>query len=230
MLSIVIPQYNRFQMTIQSFEQILQDPRVDEVFIVDDCSTDDSYKKLYDYFRYDSKVKLYKNETNVDCYENKKRAIELASCHWAVLADSDNIFGLDYIETIFNYTWDKNIILTPSWAAPHFDFREYEGLLINQHNVSEYVDKPMFSTMLNAANFFVNRQSYLDVWTDELDPVTSDSIWFAYNWLKAGKSIFVTPNLTYTHRVHDGSHYKNNVSRTPNGFHESVIEKLKQLH
>ncbi len=229
MISICIPTYNRYLMTIQCFEQVLHDDRVSEVVISDDASTDGSYDLLSNHFKYENKVKLFRNSSNIDCYYNKRKAVELASNSWVILADSDNIFGVDYLDRIFDSAWYNDILFTPSWAAPHFDFRDYSGLLITSENVAEWVDKPMFETMLNAANFFVNRQQYLDTWTNELDPITSDSIWFAYNWLKKGNGIYVAEDLTYTHRVHSGSHYQNNCNRTPDGFHNSVLNKLREL-
>ncbi len=229
MISICIPTYNRYEMTIQCFEQILHDYRVSEVVISDDASTDDSFDKLCDYFKHEPKVKLYRNEVNLDCFANKMRSVELATNDWLMLIDSDNIVGVDYLDIIFDYAWHNDIILTPDFAAPHFDFMAYSGLLVTADNVAEYIDKPMAEVFLNACNYFVNRQEYLNTWNAEIDPVTSDSIWFAYNWLKKGNGIYVTKDLTYTHRVHSGSHYQNNVARTPNGFHESVLNKLREL-
>lgn len=216
-------------MTIQCFEQILYDDRVDEIVISDDCSDDGSYERLVNHFKYDTKVKLYRNETNLDCYFNKKRAIELASNNWCILADSDNIFAIDYLDRIFDYAWSDNIILTPSFAFPNFNFEAFSDLLISKRNVSNYVDEPLFETMLNASNFLINRQSYLQTWKADINPVTSDSIWFTYNWLKDGKQIYVVPNLSYFHRVHEGSHYKNNVAKTPIGLHENILEQLREL-
>jgi hypothetical protein len=48
-------------------------------------------------------------------------------------------------------------------------------------------------------------------------------------WLESGKSIYVVPGLEYEHRVHDGSHYQNNVRRTPRGFHQDTENKLKSM-
>jgi hypothetical protein len=68
----------------------------------------------------------------------------------------------------------------------------------------------------------------LKVWDGSVDPVTADSIYFNYCWLAAGNKILITPKLQYLHRVHDQSHYVNNVNRT-NGFDVMVEQKLKEL-
>ncbi len=230
MISLCIPTFERFQMTIECFEQILLDDRISEVVIVDDASTDGSYIKLCNYFKDEPKVKLYLNHDNRDCYRNKKTAIELAKNHWCILADSDNVFGVDYLDAVCDYIWNDKCFHQPEFAYPHFDFRKYAGLMITSSNVADYIDDASFSTMLNAQNMFINRAEYLKVWDGSIDPVTSDSLYFAYCWLKSGRSIYVTPNMQYEHRVHNGSHYQNNVHRTPKGFHEEILDKLKQLH
>ena len=99
-LSFCVTTYNRFNLTIQSFEKILDDERVSEIVISDDCSTDGSYEKLVDFFKGNEKVKIFRNERNVDCYVNKRIAIELATNKWCILGDSDNVFTKDYLDKI----------------------------------------------------------------------------------------------------------------------------------
>lgn len=228
-ISICIPSWNRSEMTIESFYDVYNDERVSEVVIVDDASDLDIYEDLKSMTDCLPKVKLFRNDINLDCYKNKRRALELATNEWCILLDSDNRIDKKYIDTIFEHDWYKNIIFTPCFAMPTFDFREYSCLQVTHRDVADYVDRPMFETMLNACNYFVNRFEYICSWDGSVDPVTSDSIFFAYCWLRDGNIINVVPGLTYQHKVHEGSHYKNNVHRTAPGFHESILNKLRQL-
>jgi len=108
--------------------------------------------------------------------------------------DSDNGIGKDYIDKIYEIPeWDIDTIYTPSFAMPKFDFRAYEGLTITKESVADYIDKPMFEVMLNAANYFVHPFMYLEVFDDTINPVTSDSIFQCYNWLNEGKKILCIP-------------------------------------
>ena len=228
-ISIAIPTYNRSDMTINAFLSVYDDKRVAEIVIVDDESDLGIFNKLKDVCDYLPKVKLYRNVTNQDCYRNKMTAISYCKNDWCCLLDSDNEFDTDYLDRIFEQEWEENTIYTPSFAKPTFDFRPYENLLITKENVAEYIDKPMFETMLNAANYFVNRKKYLEVWDGSTDPITSDSIFMCYSWLKAWNKIKVVSGLEYFHHIHDGSHYKNNVHRTPDGFHETILNNIRQL-
>lgn len=229
-ISISIPNYNRTDMVIEAFEKVYDDERVSEIVISDDCSDLTIYNQLVELFKNFTKVRMYRNAENYDCYKNKMKAVGLSFNEWAILLDSDNIISPNYLYEIYSIpVWDSNTIYTPSFAAPNFDFRKYEGIEVTKQNVSAHIGQPMFETMLNAANFFVNRDEYLKVWDASIDPVTSDSIYMVYRWLSAGNKIKVVPSLTYQHRVHSGSHYQNNQHRTPQGFHQSIIQKLKEL-
>lgn len=231
-ISLCIPTWNRFELLIDSFINVLHDDRIFEIVICDDASDNGSYEKIQDFVSGIKKVKLFRNSVNLDCYRNKNRVISFSdnNTDGCILLDSDNIIGKDYLDKLYEITeWKVETIYTPSFAAPHFDFRAYEGLVITKSNVAEYIDKPMFEVMLNAANYFVHPLFYLEAWDGTVDPITSDSIFQCYNWLIEGFKINVVPGLTYQHRVHEGSHYRNNVNRTPNGFHESILNKLRNL-
>ncbi len=229
-ISIAIPSYNRFELTIESFIDVYGDERVSEIVIVDDASSFDIYDKLKDFCDSLKKVKLYRNLNNQDCYQNKMISLGYTKNDFCILLDSDNKIDSSYINELYSFpVWNDNTIYTPSFAKPHFDFRAYEGMMYFKSNISEYIDKPMFEVCCNAANFFVNKNEYLKVWDGSVDPVTSDSIYFMSKWFEEGNMLYIIPNLHYEHKVHDGSHYQNNVARTPEGFHESILSKLREM-
>lgn len=229
MISVVIPTYNRTDLLFKALEVPLYDDRVNEIVISDDHSDQSIFSKVAAFCEDKDKIVLIRNTKNVDCFKNKKIAVENANNEYVIILDSDNQISTEYIDAIYSQRWQSNRILQPSFAKPAFDFRAYNSLNVTKENVSHYIDKPMFEVMLNAMNYFVNRGEYLRVWDDSVNPVTSDSIWVNYNWLKAGNEIYITPGMHYNHLIHEGSHYKKNNRRTPNGFHESIINKLKEL-
>jgi glycosyltransferase involved in cell wall biosynthesis len=229
MITLCLTNYNRTDLLFESFAQVIDDDRISEIVIVDDHSDMEVFNRVFEYTRTIPKVKLYRNEKNLDCYRNKREAVSKSSNEWVIIFDSDNIMTKAYVDAIHKQEWWEDEILQPSAARPHFVFTSYSGLDVDKHNVSIHMDESPFSTMLNAMNYFVNRDEFLRVWDGSIDPVTSDSLYQNYNWLKAGNSIYVVPGLEYEHRVHNGSHYQNNVRRTPQGFHESIIQKFKEL-
>lgn len=231
-ISVCLTNHNRTDLLYDSIAQVLDDPRIAEFVISDDCSNPDLFKEVVTHYAGNDKVKIFRNDANIDCYFNKCRAIERATSEWCILLDSDNVLTKEYIDRIENL-WiaglNAKTVYQPDFAKPHFDFQKYGGAVVNKSNVNGYMGDSTFETMLNAMNYFVNREQYLKVFDFSVDPVTSDSIFHNYNWLRAGNNIYVVPGLSYHHRVHGGSHYQHNVRRTPEGFHEEIVTRLKQL-
>lgn len=232
-IGIAIPTYERAALTFSAFESVYDDERIEHIHLNDDCSSMESFIDLSQKAKGYSKVSVGRNGSNVDCYHNKMRSVWLSPMEWVILLDSDNSIDIpNYIDPIFAIEkWERDTIYTPEFAAPLFDFRAYSGLVVTKENVAEYLDKPMLETCLNAANYFVNKNMYLSIWNaaPKVDPVTSDSIWFCLNWLKAGNKIKIVKGMQYYHRVWGGSHYRNNISRTPVGFHEQILKELRAL-
>lgn len=231
-ISVCFTSFNRTEMLYEAISPFLSDPRVTEIVISDDASHLELYNTIYWQFASVDKVKIFRNEVNQDCYMNKKLAIERATNEWVCILDSDNLYSKEYVDRLENL-WvaglNEKTVYHPDFAKPHFDFRHIDGVSLNKGNVANFIHDDRTKTMLNAFNYFVNRAEYLKVFDPEIVPVTSDSIYQNYRWLNAGNSIYVVPGLSYTHRIHNGSHYQMNVKRTPNGLHEGIIEKLRAM-
>lgn len=236
-ISFCFTNFNRTELLYQAFDQVLNDERISEIIISDDNSSPHIIEQIYFKFKDVSKVKIFRNEKNLDCYFNKAKAIERATNEWVCILDSDNIFGLDYLNRIENLIrggLNPKTLYQPDFAKPHFDFTHLSGQLLSKHNIGQYMDNRRTDTMLNAMNYFVNREEYLRIFDPNTNPVTSDSIYQNYRWLDAGNMIYVVPSFQYHHRVNDHngqevSHYSKHSSRTPRGFHESIVQKLKEM-
>lgn len=228
-ISVCIPTWNRPELTIASFIDVYGDERISEFVIVDDYSELYNYERLKQITDNLPKVKLYRNESNKDCYVNKKISVELATNEWVIVFDSDNRLTKEYLDAIFGVRgWCDWHIYAPTFAMPTFDYRHFSGLSLNFGNINQFLSEKMSDTALNTMNFFVNRRWFIDVWDGAANPNTADSIYFNYCWLKKRGEIHFVAGMEYHHLVHDQSHYKLNNHKT-NGFYEEVIEKLKAL-
>lgn len=228
-ISICIPTYERIDFLFKSFEGVYEDDRVSEIVIVDDASHMDIFEEIRERCFNLSKVKLYRNVQNRDCYENKYTALSYASNDWCILLDSDNMISKQYIDKLFEIDkWENDTAYMPSFAAPLFDYKSFAGTTYSKENVSDYIRLHMFDTMLNCMNYFVNRNEYIRIWQPDINPHTADSILQNYNWFAAGNKMYVVPGLEYYHRVHEGSHYRQNVHKTGNLYNE-ILEKFKSL-
>lgn len=234
MISLCITTFNRTELLFDSFRNVINDERIKEIVIVDDASPDNIYQTVAWFCKDLDKVKLYRNDSNLDCYRNKRQAVKKASYDWVILFDSDNVLTPQYIDSIHKETWQIDTILQPQAARPHFDFSRWAGQVFDRNNVSQFAVGDTFLTMLNAMNYFVNRDEYLRIWDKNVDPVTSDSLFQNANWLQAGNKIKVVDGMEYIHRVNDHkgeeqSHYSKNHRRTPQGFHDNQVQRLRQM-
>ena len=229
MITLCLTTWNRDSMTFDAFRQVLNDDRISEIVIVDDCSDERIYNNLAFMVNGIGKVKLYRNDTNLGCYHNKRKSVELAQNEWVIVFDSDNILTKEYLDAIEPLSYiPKTTLYQPEFARPHFDFRKFSGTVVSAFNVKNYMRLQHFTTMLNAMNFFINRDEFLKIPHRKEETWTADSIYFNYLWLKAGNKIYVTPGMQYDHLVHNGSHYKANVHKTGN-FYNEVERMLKEL-
>src|SRR5688572_28640863 len=102
-LSLCITTYNRYEMTIESFSKVLDDPRIDDIVIIDDASEDGSGLMLFNYFKDNDKVRVILQATNKGMCKNKFDAIAFARNEWAIIFDSDNIIGPDYLDAFYKF-------------------------------------------------------------------------------------------------------------------------------
>lgn len=224
-VSLCITTYNRCELTLKCFADVLNDSWVDDIIIVDDCSEIEIYNKLSEAVKDMPKVKIYRNDINIDCYANKAKAVSLATNEYVILMDSDNTITKDYISKIYGQMWMEDTILAPVMAFPIFDYRLFSGLYINRQNVSEFMELPMFATALNTCNYFFHRDTYLKCFDPTIDPHSSDSIFMNLQWLKNEGRIYFVPELIYDHLVHDQSHYKANCHKSPE-FYQKIEQEL----
>lgn len=224
-LSLAITHYNRFEMVIESFAQVINDPRLPEILIMDDCSTDGSFEKLVNHFKGNEKVRIVRQAQNRGMSQNKADAVAHSRSSWVILWDSDNILGIDYLDAL-EKALAKSIkfnILCPEYARPQFDYRKFSGKLISDSNVHELVNDKMGNCLLNTCNYVVYRDLYLKVFQNNPEVKGSDTLWFNYLWLKAGHWFYVVPDMQYYHRVHSGSTWLENA-----GYNMKMAETINK--
>lgn len=213
-ISLAIPTHNRYEMVLECVKDVIDDPRVAEIVLSDDCSDNGSFEQLVATFEHHPKVRLFKNKRNLDCYFNKQQAVERTTSDWCVLFDDDNILTRAYLDSIFAWQWDPLTVYVPDYAEPHFNYTRFAGKTFSRRNVAAFLSTAHFKCMLNTCNYFVHRQSYLEVWDGSVNPHTADSMFQMHNWFASGRKLFVVPGLRYFHRVHGGSHYRMNFRKT----------------
>jgi glycosyltransferase involved in cell wall biosynthesis len=216
MLSLAVTTYNRFDLTIQSFNKVINDSRISDILILDDASTDNSYEKLRKHFENIKKVKVTRQAHNRGMSKNKRDAISLVEGPWVLILDSDNVISSDYLDALEEQWFmaggapNRHRIYAPDFAKPDFDYRKYSGQQFGG-NKPVPIHENAFNCLMNTCNFVVNQSEYLKVYKPNDDMKATDTVWFNYLWLLAGNSFFVVPGMEYEHRMHSGSGFLQDV-------------------
>lgn len=204
-LSLAITTYLRYQLTIDSFAQVIDDPRIDDIVLLDDCSPDMSFQKLTAYFKGHKKVRVIRQAFNRGMQRNKFDAVAHSKNDWVILFDSDNVLKKGYLDALEKQELHDNIIYMPDYARPQFDYRKFAGKLFDKSNAHFLVNDTMGNCLLNTCNYTVHRATYMEVFSENPEIKGSDTLWFNYLWLKAGYSFYVVPGMQYFHLQHNGS-------------------------
>lgn len=114
--SLLIAHYNHFEYFQECYQSILAQTYDDfEIILVDDCSTDDSFKNLQELVTGDDKVKLFQNDENKGVGFTKRKCVEMATGTVCAFVDPDDALYADAIElSLDQYKKNKNTIATYS--------------------------------------------------------------------------------------------------------------------
>jgi glycosyltransferase involved in cell wall biosynthesis len=225
LISIAVTTYNRAEMTVKSFEKVLDNPNVAEVVIVDDFSNPKTFHELGEMLPVHSKINLYRNQQNLGMSRNKAHAISLCKSDWVCILDSDNVIDNDYVEAFESEENKLNfMIYAPSFARPNFDYRKYEGQTFHRFNVKQFLNESEFSCMINTCNYVVNRDWYAATYRHNPEMKETDTHWFNYCHMDFKGGIKIVSGMEYDHLVHTGSGWMKNAH-----YNMKQSEKIKQL-
>ena len=157
------------------------------------------------------------NNKRKGVFLNKIQACKLAKNEWIALIDSDNFADYNYFAEADNYLQNnidnskKNVVLAPSYAKPHFDFRHFSDNCLKKGNL-----KKKSIELMNAMNYILNK--YLienlvlkneDLLLLENTPnLASDSVLLNTIFFEQlNLEMYIVPHMYYNHVVHSGSNY-----------------------
>lgn len=104
LVSILIPVYNREKYIEETIKSALaQTYKNIEIIVVDNHSTDDTWKKLQEIVLIDSRIKIFQNEHNIGPVKNWKRCIDEASGEYGKVLFSDDLMDSKFIDKTINY-------------------------------------------------------------------------------------------------------------------------------
>lgn len=209
--SLCIPTMKRWSFLEKYIPLYLENPYIDEIVIVDETGED--YAEILSKYSAEAKIRLYQNEKCLGPFLNKLKCMKYASNDWICLVDSDNFVDVDYFTKVSALLLDEMIVYLPSFAAPNFDFRCFNGLLLTKEviaTMSENQNYNLLETCLNTGNYIISKKSVgiLSLYeSDNFSEIcsTCDVLYANYLLLKNGFKLYIVPELSYTHVVHEHS-------------------------
>lgn len=103
-ISVVMPVYNAEAYLKDAIESILNQTLNDfEFIIIDDASTDNSFKIIEDFSKKDDRIVILRNENNLGIAETRTKGTKYAKGKYIAVADADDISTSKRFEKEYNY-------------------------------------------------------------------------------------------------------------------------------
>lgn len=100
-ISVVVCTYNGEKYLAVQLESILQQTYTNlEIIICDDASTDNTVSIINRFATADSRIRFYQNKTNLGFNENFEQVLKLAKSEWIAIADQDDIWLPQKIQSL----------------------------------------------------------------------------------------------------------------------------------
>tara|TARA_B100000780_G_scaffold254099_1_gene202021 strand:+ start:13416 stop:14393 length:978 start_codon:yes stop_codon:yes gene_type:complete len=160
MISVIIPVYNKAKYLRKCINSVLnQTLPANEIIIIDDGSTDDSYEVLNS-FSSNEKIRILRQE-NAGPGNARNRGLEMASSEWVSFIDADDYWQDNFIEVALskiNLITNCNVFMCGAnwYDSDYVDVRL--PILTNEKNAYEgewYVPRNLSPLeLLSCMNFF----------------------------------------------------------------------------
>lgn len=104
LVSVIIPVYNVEKYVREAIQSIQNQTYKNlEIIVIDDGSIDNTYNIVEKLANADSRIQLYKNESNLNVVKTRNRALSYATGEYIAMMDGDDISALDRIEKKVNF-------------------------------------------------------------------------------------------------------------------------------
>jgi len=221
MLTVAIPTMKRFQFLKESLPIYLAHQAVAEVIVCDETGED--IAEIAKRFQ-NTKLRLIRNEKRLGIYENKRKAILLATTPYVACLDSDNHFPEEWLDTVSDLLKDSdgNIIASADFKNMDIDngivtypFTQFSGLKISSSSWNKSLENPKLAQLLNEGNWILPlaaAKTLPDIPSDSLQ--AADAIFMLRCFVKEGFTVSYIPDLSYIHIVHSDSSWLKTVAES----------------
>ncbi|AZB31084.1 glycosyltransferase family 2 protein [Chryseobacterium balustinum] len=227
--SILVAHYNNYNYFTECYDSILKQTYQEyEIILVDDCSTDDSYEKIIELTKDNSKVKVFKNEENSGVGLTKKRCIDLASGEICGFVDPDDTLTENALQTIIeNYTENNIVVYSQFYEC---DAKLNPIKLFSHSRAIKNGNKLFFNVFFEATHFFTfKREAYYKTSgiNDKLTSAVDQDLYLKL--YEIGNFKFVKAPLYY-YRIHEKgvSQESSKKEKLHKNWHQTILDTTKR--
>lgn len=131
LVSVITPTWNCGRFIAETIRSVqAQTYQNWEMIIVDDCSTDDTFKVVEPLMKEDHRIKYFRNSENSGAAITRNNALKNAQGRWMAFLDSDDLWKPEKLERQLQF-------MTKNRYA--FTYHEYEEMTEDGKNMGVYV-------------------------------------------------------------------------------------------
>ena len=217
-VSVIMSVYNSDKWVKKSIESILSQSEKDfEFLIIDDASSDSSFKILSEYQNLDFRIKLFRNSKNFGLTKNLNTLIKLAKSEYIVRMDADDISMPNRIECQLDFIKSQKIDLCFSQTNIILDSGEelckkwFPENILYAYKYLPYINLFTHSSLMIKKKVYEENNYYNEKFKNAQD-------WELWNRLvKKNYKFGITRNILHSWRLHNsGSSLKLSESSSEN--------------
>jgi glycosyltransferase involved in cell wall biosynthesis len=228
-ISVVMTTYNGSRFLVAQIESILNQTKCsDEIVIVDDCSTDNSYEILQNYqLKYPGLIRAYQNTSRLGINKNFEKAAQLATGDLIFFSDQDDVWVPKKIQTMvdhfdgFSLLYSNAVIIDEHGRVISESELEFNAVPVIAGNPLIYL---LQSNSISGHNILIIRELL-----HTAIPFSSNIVYDQWLGIVAclNKGIGYIDHALVMHRMHN-SNAMNNPS-LQKGVHNSHAGKISKL-
>jgi glycosyltransferase involved in cell wall biosynthesis len=230
LFSILIAHFNNYDYFLDCYKSILEQTYPNfEVIIVDDHSTDDSFDKIKELTKDDSRFKLFRNDENKGVGYTKRRCAENASGEICGFIDPDDAVTENALEEILKHYSSQKTTAVYSQLQICDSQLNPKNIFATPKQIKNG-DPLFFNIFLEANHFFTFRKSAYDK-TEGINPELSSAVDqdLYLKLYETGDFKFVK-NPFYLYRLHEKgvSQAKSKKGKLNENWHKVLLDTLKR--
>jgi len=210
-ISFIVPAFNCQNTIIESIDSVLDNnfEKGDEIIIVNDCSTDDTARKLLKYSKNKS-IKIINHDRNRGGGAARNTAVYNANNNLIFCLDSDNILEKGSIKLLKKFLIDNNLDIA-CFGAVHF-FKNGERLVTHKwkFKMTDYSLNDIFRSYIfpgASGNYLYTKESWVKTGGYPEFSGALDAWGFGFKQLVCNFKMRAMNSLFYMHRYGTDSYW-----------------------